>query len=73
VEFDRLLAAGDRAPTPAAALAAYQQAEDLLVREMPAIPLVYVVAYLGHSTRVANVAVDAFRQVRLLELAPAAE
>lgn len=72
-EFDRLLAAGDRAATPAAALVAYQQAEDILVREMPAIPLVYALAYSGHSTRVANVEVDAFRHVRLLELAPAAQ
>ncbi len=72
-EFDALLAAGDRAATPAAALASYQQAEDILVRDMPAIPLVYSLAYLGHSTRVTNVEVDAFRHVRLLELAPAAQ
>jgi peptide/nickel transport system substrate-binding protein/oligopeptide transport system substrate-binding protein len=70
--FDSLLAAGDRARTPQEALISYQQAEDLLVQDMPAIPLVYSVAYLGHSTRVAHVEVDAFRQVRLLELTPAA-
>ncbi len=35
--FDQLLAAGDGAATPQEALVSYQQAEDLLVREMPAI------------------------------------
>jgi peptide/nickel transport system substrate-binding protein/oligopeptide transport system substrate-binding protein len=70
-QFDALLAAGDRAATPDEALQLYQQAEDVLVRDLPVIPLRYMVTSSGHSTRVANVRVDVFRRVKVLELTPA--
>jgi peptide/nickel transport system substrate-binding protein/oligopeptide transport system substrate-binding protein len=70
-QFDRLLAAGDRAANPDDALKLYQQAEDLLVRDLPVIPLRYMLNSSGHSTRVANVHVDVFRRVKVLDLTPA--
>ena len=70
-EFDRLLVAGDRAATPDAALVYYHQAEDLLVRDLPVIPLRNMPNNFGHSARIANVDLDPFRRVRVLELTPA--
>ncbi len=70
-EFDRLLAEGDRAATPEAATPLYQQAEDLLARDLPVLPLRFAKQTFGHSPRVANVEVDLFRHVKLLELTAA--
>ena len=70
-EFDRLVAAGDQAATPAQAITLYQQAEDLLVRDMPVIPLRYSQNSYAHSTRVANVGIDLFTRVKLLDLTAA--
>jgi peptide/nickel transport system substrate-binding protein/oligopeptide transport system substrate-binding protein len=70
-EFDRLLAEGDRAATPEAATPLYQKAEDLLARDLPVLPLRFARQPFGHSPRVANVEVDLFRHVKLLELTAA--
>jgi oligopeptide transport system substrate-binding protein len=70
-EFDRLVAAGDRAETPAQAIALYQQAEDLLARDLPVLPLRMDQYNFGHSTRVANVHIDLFEHVNLLDLTAA--
>lgn len=67
-EFDRLIAAGDRAATPAEATRLYQQAEDILGRDMPVVPLRYDQNNFGHSTRVRNVHMNAFFLVELLDL-----
>ena len=67
-EFDSLLAQGDRAATPEEATKLYQQAEDILARDLPMIPLRYWVNNFGHSRRVKNVKVDAFFMVQLLDL-----
>jgi peptide/nickel transport system substrate-binding protein/oligopeptide transport system substrate-binding protein len=69
-EFDRLLAEGDRAATPEESIRAYQRAEDILVRDMPVIPLRYTVNTYGYSTRVRNVKMDPFFLVNLLDLEP---
>jgi oligopeptide transport system substrate-binding protein len=71
-EFDKLLDAGDRAATPEAALALYQQAEDILARELPVVPLRYMQNTYGISTRVANVELDPFRRVRWHKITAAA-
>lgn len=71
-EFDELLAAGDRAATPAEALRLYQQAEDVLVRDMPVIPLRYMKNTYGVSTRVANVEMDPYRMVNWMKVTAAA-
>ncbi len=70
-QFDHLVEAGDQAATPEAATALYQQAEDLLVRDVPVLPLRYALNSFGHSTRVANVEMDMFFRVKLLDLTAA--
>ena len=64
-EFDRLLAAGDRAPTPEEATRYYQQAEDVLARDLPALPLRVEQNNSAHSTHVTNVEIDLFNRVVL--------
>lgn len=59
-EFDALLKKGDTATSPDAGIAAYKDAEKLLVRDMPAIPLWYSNATGGYSTNVSNVKFDVF-------------
>jgi ABC-type oligopeptide transport system substrate-binding subunit len=70
-EFDKLVDDGDQAATPEAATALYQKAEDLLVRDLPVLPLRFGRQSFGHSARVANVDIDLFMHVRLLELTAA--
>ncbi|WBB79269.1 ABC transporter substrate-binding protein [Micromonospora sp. WMMD882] len=65
-QFDRLLAEGARAATEEAAIRKYQQAEDLLARDLPVIPLRHGQNVFGHSTRVRNVEMDLFDRVDLL-------
>ena len=62
-EFDALLQQGNSADTNEAAIQAYQAAEDLLVRDMPATPLFYRVNQSAHSENVDNVVVDAFNRI----------
>ncbi|MEJ0098374.1 MAG: ABC transporter substrate-binding protein [Pseudomonadota bacterium] len=70
-EVDKLLAAGDRAPTQAAALELYQKAEDIIARDLPVLPLRYMQNTFGVSTRVANVELDPYRRVRWLKVTAA--
>jgi oligopeptide transport system substrate-binding protein len=67
-EYDALLAAGDRAATPEEAIKLYNQAEDILTRELPVLPLRYMPNNYGISTRVANVELDPFRLVRWMKV-----
>jgi oligopeptide transport system substrate-binding protein len=55
-EFDRLLDEGVSAPDLAAATAKFQQAQRILLADLPAVPLWYNNATGGHSTKVGNVA-----------------
>jgi peptide/nickel transport system substrate-binding protein/oligopeptide transport system substrate-binding protein len=71
-EFDRLVAEGDRAATPEEATRFYQQAEDLLARDLPVIPMRFERNNYGHSTRVRSVQMDLFRRVVLSQLEAAA-
>lgn len=64
-EFDRLVAAGDKAATPAEATKYYQQAEDILTRDLPVLPLRAEQNNYGHSARVRNVQIDLFNRVTL--------
>ncbi len=70
--FDHLLAEGDAAPSPEAALPYYQQAEDLLARDLPVLPLRFAQNTYGISTRVANVHMDPFRRMNWLTMTAAA-
>jgi peptide/nickel transport system substrate-binding protein/oligopeptide transport system substrate-binding protein len=71
-EFDQLLAAGDRAATPADALKLYQQAEDILVRDVPVLPVRQMPNNFGVSARVANVELDPYRRPRWHKVTAAA-
>ena len=59
-EFDELLKKGDSAASPEEGIEFYQQAEELLVRDLPAIPLWYSNATGGYATTVDNVKFDVF-------------
>ena len=53
------------AATPEAATTLYQQAEDLLARDMPVVPMRFEQNNFGHSTRVKSVQMDLYRRVVL--------
>jgi peptide/nickel transport system substrate-binding protein/oligopeptide transport system substrate-binding protein len=70
--FDKFLAAGDRAETLEEAITFYQQAEDVLARDLPVLPMRFGRNNYGHSTRVRNVDIDVFFSVDLMKLEIAA-
>ncbi|WP_436501298.1 peptide ABC transporter substrate-binding protein [Actinokineospora sp. HUAS TT18] len=57
-EVDKLIADGDVATSPDAALKLYQQAEDIIVKELPTVPLWYLRHVYGSSTKVKNLQVN---------------
>jgi len=58
--FDALLKKGDAAKTPEEGIKIYQDAEKLLVADMPVIPLWYSNTTGGYSEKVTNVKFDVF-------------
>lgn len=62
-DFDALLAEGNAAPDNEAAITLYQQAEDLLLEEMPIAPLWFGLEQAVFSDRVTDVKIDAFGRV----------
>lgn len=66
--FDKLVAQGAAAATEEEAIAKYQQAEDLLAKDMPVLPMRYGQNNFGHSTKVKNVEIDLFNRVNLLKI-----
>lgn len=56
--FDDLIAQGNQAATPDEAVGFYQQAEDLVAEDMPALPLWYVKGSTLHSDRFTDVVVN---------------
>lgn len=67
-EFDALVAQGSAAPTEEEAIKLWQQAEDILARDMPVIPLRFGQNVFGHSERVTNVEVDVFSKVDIMKI-----
>ncbi|MBF9128517.1 ABC transporter substrate-binding protein [Plantactinospora sp. S1510] len=67
-EFDNLVKQGSAAPTQEEAIKLWQQAEDILARDMPVIPLRLGQNVFGHSERVKNVEVDKFQKVEILKI-----
>jgi len=61
--FDSLVKEGSAAATPEAAIQKWQQAEDILAKDMPVIPLRLGQNVFGHSEKVTNVTVDLFQKV----------
>ena len=67
-EFDELITQGNGAETNEEAIELYQQAEDVLLEDMPVAPMFFGLEQAVHSENVANVVVDAFGQVRTAEV-----
>jgi peptide/nickel transport system substrate-binding protein/oligopeptide transport system substrate-binding protein len=68
IEFDDLIAAGAAAESEEEAIAAYQQAEDILAQDLPVIPLRFGQHNVGHSPEVRNVTVSRLGRVDLTRL-----
>lgn len=66
--FDSLVKEGSAAATTDEAIAKWQQAEDILVQDMPVIPLRFGQNVYGHSEKVSNVTVDLFSKVDLYKI-----
>ncbi|MFG1872607.1 peptide ABC transporter substrate-binding protein [Micromonospora arborensis] len=67
-EFDRLVKEGSAAKTQDEAIAKYQQAEDILAKDMPVIPLRFGENVFGTSSKVKNVEMDLFQRVNLVKI-----
>ena len=61
--FDELVAKGNAAATSDEAIDFYNQAEDVLLEDMPIIPLFFDVTQTVHSADVEGVLIDAFGRV----------
>jgi oligopeptide transport system substrate-binding protein len=62
-EVTALISEGDQATSPEDAIAAYQEAEDLIAEDMPWAPLFFTEIQSVHSERVDNVKLDLFQRV----------
>jgi oligopeptide transport system substrate-binding protein len=67
-EVDALLAQADAAPTEDEGHALYQEAERLIVQDMPAIPLYFQNVNAGWSERLSTVTVTPFRALDLFSV-----
>jgi ABC-type oligopeptide transport system substrate-binding subunit len=67
-KVDGFIAEGDRAPSVAAGIAAYQAAEDVILDDMPVIPLWFGKTRAVHGDRVRNVAIDPFSRIRVQDV-----
>jgi ABC-type oligopeptide transport system substrate-binding subunit len=65
---DRLIAAGNAAGSVAAGAQRYQEAERLVLADLPTIPLWFERTQAAHSDRVGNVVIDAFVRIRLADV-----
>jgi hypothetical protein len=66
--FDDLVKQGDAAKTPQESIKKWQQAEDILAKDMPVIPLRFGQNNFGHSNNVTNVEMDLFDRIDLLKI-----
>ena len=64
-EFDSLVEEGNAAESNEEAIEQYQAAEDVLLEDMPIMPMFFVKAQFVHSDKIDNVKVDAFSNVVL--------
>lgn len=64
-KFDDLVAQGNKASSNEDAIALYQQADDVLLEDMPIMPMFFGLVQSVHSERVTNVNIDAFLRVDL--------
>ena len=64
-DVDRLLQEGNAADSVEAGIELYHQAEDLILEDMPAIPISFERLAAAHSERVRNVVIDGFERIDL--------
>lgn len=71
-KVDALIEQGDRAPNVQAGYKYYYQAEDIVLKDMPVIPLWFNETQEARSERITNVVIDPFGLVRLsdVQMAP---
>ena len=67
-KFDDLIAQGNKASSNEEAITLYQQAEDILLEDMPIMPMFYGLVQGAHSEKVSNVKIDAFGRVRTADV-----
>ncbi|MER6946589.1 ABC transporter substrate-binding protein [Nonomuraea sp. NPDC000554] len=67
-EFDDMVAKGDQAKTPEEGLKFYQQADDILIKDLPYIPVYFYRNNSGYSTKVKNVRINLLNQVEWAEV-----
>jgi oligopeptide transport system substrate-binding protein len=68
-QFDNLVAEGNRQPTQAAAIQKYQQAEDILAKDLPVVPLRFGKNNFVYSPYVSDVNMDLFANVDVSDIA----
>lgn len=66
--FDKLLAEAGTKKTVAEAVKTYQKADDILLNEMPYIPVYFYRTNYGFSKHVKNVKVDAYERIDLFHI-----
>jgi ABC-type transport system substrate-binding protein len=69
-EFDELIAKGNVADDNEEAIELYQQADDLLLEDMPVMPMFFRATQGAHSENVEDVQFDAFQDVALTRVKP---
>ncbi|MGH3938354.1 MAG: peptide ABC transporter substrate-binding protein [Pseudonocardiaceae bacterium] len=57
-DVDSLISAGDLASNPEAAIKFYQQAEDIIAKDLPTVPLWYLQHVYGYTNKVKNIEVN---------------
>jgi ABC-type transport system substrate-binding protein len=62
-EFDALIQQGNSAGSSEEAIEFYNQAEDLLLEDMPIIPMFYELEQAAHSENVSGVVIDVFGDI----------
>lgn len=65
-QVDALLTQGDAAPSAEESFAPYQEAERLILQDMPAIPTFYSTTQAGWSPRMSTATTNQFRELDLL-------
>ncbi|SDL20705.1 peptide/nickel transport system substrate-binding protein/oligopeptide transport system substrate-binding protein [Nonomuraea maritima] len=70
-EFDETVAKGDQATDPAEGLKFYQQADDILLKDLPYIPVYFYRLNYGYSTKINNVKVNLLNQVEWADVTKA--
>ncbi|MFJ2034228.1 ABC transporter substrate-binding protein [Streptosporangium sp. NPDC087985] len=67
-EFDDLLAKGDTAPTQEEGLKFYQQADDILIKELPYVPVYFYRTNAAFSQHVKGVKINLLNQVEWINV-----